>query len=236
MCLLARFTGLAAVGMAAACTGPDSQKADATAAPPAGAPYSQPVPPPKCTPDQAATGDVGDCLLAFWSRPDQDGWGVAPAPGVGDGWSWSGYTYSGSAALTEFEAANIGSNTAPVVNEFSSLASQTIIAAASLSSRNRPRGILASMYSICSGACSMAPGVRATAGVTQFTPMFALASYCGATWMVCLWTWRRAFFRVAHYCAPGSPRTYTCMRDFRGKPPRCVMLPLRDVAGSAERA
>lgn len=35
MCLLARFTGLAAVGMAAACTGPDSQKADATAAPPA---------------------------------------------------------------------------------------------------------------------------------------------------------------------------------------------------------
>ena len=35
MRLLARFTGLAAVGMAAACTGSDSQKADAAAAPPA---------------------------------------------------------------------------------------------------------------------------------------------------------------------------------------------------------
>jgi hypothetical protein len=35
MCLLARLTGLAAVGMAAACSSPDSQKADATAAPPA---------------------------------------------------------------------------------------------------------------------------------------------------------------------------------------------------------
>ena len=35
MRLLARFTGIAAVGMAAACTGSDSQKADAAAAPPA---------------------------------------------------------------------------------------------------------------------------------------------------------------------------------------------------------
>lgn len=77
-------------------------------------PYTLPVPPPKCTTAQAESGDVGDCLLAFWSRPDQDGWGVAPAPGVGDGWVWTGYTYSGSPALAGFEASNIASNTAPV--------------------------------------------------------------------------------------------------------------------------
>jgi hypothetical protein len=78
------------------------------------APYSLPVPPPKCTQQQAASGNVSGCLLAFWGDPAEDGWGVAPAPGVGDGWTWTGYTYSGSPALADFEAANIGSNTAPV--------------------------------------------------------------------------------------------------------------------------
>jgi hypothetical protein len=77
-------------------------------------PYSVPVPPPKCTQAQAASGNVAGCLLAFWGDPADDGWGVAPAPGVGDGWTWTGYTYSGSPALAAFEATNIGSNTAPV--------------------------------------------------------------------------------------------------------------------------
>lgn len=77
-------------------------------------PYTVPLPPPKCTSAQADSGNVGSCLLASWSRPDVDGWGVAPTPGAGAGWEWTGYTYSGSPVLAEFEAAHIAANTAPV--------------------------------------------------------------------------------------------------------------------------
>ena len=61
--------------------------------------YSHPVPPPKCTTEQADSGDVGDCLLAFYNDPAADGFGDAPEPGVGEGWVWDGHTYRGSPAL-----------------------------------------------------------------------------------------------------------------------------------------
>jgi len=73
--------------------------------------YSHPVPPPKCTTEQADSGDVGDCLLAFYNDPAADGFGDAPEPGVGEGWVWDGHTYRGSPALADFEAANITANT-----------------------------------------------------------------------------------------------------------------------------
>jgi hypothetical protein len=107
--ILTAFAVLGAVALATTHPGaaPAAHAADDT-------PYSVPVPPPKCTSAQAESGNVSGCLLAFWGDPADDGWGVAPAPGVGDGWAWTGYTYSGSPALAQFEAANIGSNTAPV--------------------------------------------------------------------------------------------------------------------------
>lgn len=95
---------VAAFGLAPA--GPAVVNADAG--------YHHPVPPPRCTEEQAATGDVGDCLLAFYNDPAADGFGVAPAPGVGEGWEWNGYTYSGSPALAAFEADHIHANEQPV--------------------------------------------------------------------------------------------------------------------------
>src|SRR6185437_11183845 len=68
------------------------------------------------------------------------------------------------------------SNTAPVVNEFSSLASQVIMDAASLSSSMRPRGILLTIMSRNFGSWLIAMVVLATAGVTQLTPILYLAS------------------------------------------------------------
>ena len=80
-------------------------------------PYTAPVAPPKCTQDQANSGDVGGCLLYgtnAGNNPDENGWGLPPAPGSGDGWVWNGYTYSGSPALAPFESTYIVTNTAPL--------------------------------------------------------------------------------------------------------------------------
>lgn len=76
--------------------------------------WTIPIAPPQCTEAQADTGDVGDCLLAFYGNPARKGFGIAPAPGVGEGWNWTGSTYSDSPALAEFEAQYITSNSEPV--------------------------------------------------------------------------------------------------------------------------
>src|SRR6266850_246558 len=67
------------------------------------------------------------------------------------------------------------SNTPPVVNEQSSLASQHARAAISPTSTNRFIGILDSMYWMCSRVIWSKMAVLAAAGVTQFTstPLWA---------------------------------------------------------------
>src|SRR5919198_5984591 len=61
------------------------------------------------------------------------------------------------------------SNTAPVENEHSSLASQQTSAAISSTSTNRPIGIFDSMYWMCCSVIWLKIAVRAAAGVTQLT-------------------------------------------------------------------
>jgi len=67
------------------------------------------------------------------------------------------------------------SNTAPVENEHSSLASQQISAAISCTAPKRPIGIFDSMKSMCCCDIWSKMAVRTAAGVTQFTriPVFA---------------------------------------------------------------
>ena len=77
-------------------------------------PWTLPVTPPRCTVSQAESGDVGDCLMAFYRDPSETGWGLPPAPGVGSGWEWQGYWYNGSPALEEWERTRIVSNTEDV--------------------------------------------------------------------------------------------------------------------------
>jgi hypothetical protein len=74
-------------------------------------PWQLPVTPPRCSVEQAESGDVGDCLLAFYADPSTTGWGAPPAPGVGSGWTWQGYRYNGSPALEAWEAERIAANT-----------------------------------------------------------------------------------------------------------------------------
>ena len=73
-------------------------------------PWRLPVTPPRCSVADADSGDVADCLLAFYDDPADTGWGLPPAPGVGSGWEWSGYWYNGSPALASWEASTIGAN------------------------------------------------------------------------------------------------------------------------------
>lgn len=80
-------------------------------------PWTLPEMPPRCTGDQATSGDVGDCLLAFYQDPATTGWGTPPDPGVGSGWDWQGYTYNGSPALADWEATYITPNTTPVAGK-----------------------------------------------------------------------------------------------------------------------
>ncbi len=73
-------------------------------------PWQLPVTPPRCTVDQAESGDVADCLMVFYDDPAEIGWGSPPEPGVGEGWTWNGYTYRGSPALNDWEATYIAAN------------------------------------------------------------------------------------------------------------------------------
>ena len=77
-------------------------------------PWTLPVTPPRCTTTQADSGDVAGCLMVFYNDPADTGWGQPPSPGVGEGWTWKGYWYNGSAALSEWEATQIATNTADV--------------------------------------------------------------------------------------------------------------------------
>ncbi len=74
------------------------------------APWRLPITPPRCSVSDAASGDVGDCLIAFYHDPSTTGWGAPPAPGVGPGWSFSGSRYNGSPALADWESQQIGRN------------------------------------------------------------------------------------------------------------------------------
>ncbi len=73
-------------------------------------PWTVPTPPPRCTTQQSNSGNVANCLFAFYGYAGTKGWGEPPQPGVGSGWNWSGTSYNGSPALAEFEAANITAN------------------------------------------------------------------------------------------------------------------------------
>ena len=73
-------------------------------------PWTLPIPPPRCTTQQANSGNVANCLFAFYGYAGSKGWGEPPQPGVGPGWNWSANSYSGSPALAEFEATNIAAN------------------------------------------------------------------------------------------------------------------------------
>ncbi|MDW3213603.1 MAG: M15 family metallopeptidase [Ilumatobacteraceae bacterium] len=91
----------------------------ATAATPAAqalddTPWALPSTPERCTQDEADSGDVAHCLIAFYHDPAETGWGQPPAPGVGEGWSWNGYRYNGSEALEQWEAERITDNSEPV--------------------------------------------------------------------------------------------------------------------------
>jgi hypothetical protein len=70
-----------------------------------------PSAPPRCTVQQAESGNVAGCIVAFYEDPATTGWGTPPAPGVGTGWTWSGYWYNGSPALATWESTYIGENT-----------------------------------------------------------------------------------------------------------------------------
>jgi hypothetical protein len=77
-------------------------------------PWVLPETPPRCTRSQADSGDVADCLLAFYDDPADIGYGRPPAPGVGEGWTWNGYWYNGSPALAEWESTQIAANSSTV--------------------------------------------------------------------------------------------------------------------------
>jgi len=94
-------------------------------------PWTVPVPPPRCTKQQADSGDVGGCSLAFYEDPATTGWGVPPAPGVGTGWVWSWSRYNGSPALATWEATYIARN-AQVVGGLRAGTLQTHVAAQAL--------------------------------------------------------------------------------------------------------
>lgn len=105
--LLSGAAVLATVALAAPPLAPTADALDNT-------PWTLPAPPPRCTADQAASGNVAGCVVAFYDDPATTGWGVPPAPGVGEGWVWSGYRYNRSPALAGWESTYIAANAEPV--------------------------------------------------------------------------------------------------------------------------
>lgn len=86
------------------------------------APWTTPTVPPRCSAEQANSGDVEGCLLSSNpGNPEGRGWPRPPFPGEagggfpGTGWHFNGSSYNGSPALAEWEgrfvrnAAQIGS-------------------------------------------------------------------------------------------------------------------------------
>src|SRR5690349_1835075 len=56
-------------------------------------PWVLPSAPPRCTTQQAESGNVAGCIVAFYQDPASTGWGTPLAPGVGEGWQWNGMWY-----------------------------------------------------------------------------------------------------------------------------------------------
>ncbi len=76
------------------------------------APWTTPTVPPRCSSEQANSGNVAGCLLSSNpGQPDSRGWPTPPFPGEagggfpGTGWFFNGASYNGSAALAGWEAA-----------------------------------------------------------------------------------------------------------------------------------
>ncbi|CAN5630591.1 hypothetical protein BH10ACT2_BH10ACT2_18770 [soil metagenome] len=77
----------------------------------ADAPWTTPTVPPKCSSEQADSGDVAGCLLSSNpGQPENRGWPRPPFPGEvgggfpGTGWNFTGASYNGSPALAAWEA------------------------------------------------------------------------------------------------------------------------------------
>lgn len=75
------------------------------------APWTTPTVPPRCSSDQANSGNVAGCLLSSNpGNPEGRGWPSPPFPGEagggfpGTGWYFDGASYNGSAALAGWEA------------------------------------------------------------------------------------------------------------------------------------
>jgi len=67
--------------------------------------WTTPTMPPKCTESAVADGDVAGCLITNWGAITEKGWGKPPFPDGSSNWKWLGWSYNGSPALKEWEAA-----------------------------------------------------------------------------------------------------------------------------------
>ncbi len=64
-----------------------------------------PTMPAKCSEDAIAEGNVAGCLITNWGGITDKGWGKPPFPDGSSNWKWLGWSYNGSPALKEWEAA-----------------------------------------------------------------------------------------------------------------------------------
>lgn len=78
------------------------------------APWTTPTVPPRCSSEQANTGNVAGCVLSNPGDPDERGWPSPPFPGEagggfpGTGWHFTGSSYNESPALAAWEAGFVG--------------------------------------------------------------------------------------------------------------------------------
>lgn len=68
-------------------------------------PWSTPTMPSKCSTDEIESGDVAGCLITNWGGITEKGWGRPPFPDGSSNWKWIGWSYNGSPALKDWEAA-----------------------------------------------------------------------------------------------------------------------------------
>lgn len=67
--------------------------------------WTTPTMPAKCADNAIAKGDVAGCLITNWGAITDKGWGKPPFPDGSSNWKWLGWSYNGSPALKEWEAA-----------------------------------------------------------------------------------------------------------------------------------
>lgn len=82
------------------------------------APWTLPTVPPRCSSEQANSGNVAGCILSSYSGlPENRGWPTPPFPGEagggfpGTGWRYNGSSYNGSPALAQWEATFVSNPT-----------------------------------------------------------------------------------------------------------------------------